>query len=45
MPLPNKQDARACEALDKTAIGHAGLANVSQPITAYDLHVRYNDTY
>ena len=45
MPSPNKQDARESEALDITAIGHAGLANVSQPITAYDLHVRYNDMY
>ena len=24
-------------------VGHAGLANVSQPITAYDLHVRDNN--
>ena len=23
-------------------VGHAGLANLSKPITAYDLHVRFD---
>ena len=25
--------------------GHDGMANLCKPITAYDFHVRYNNTY
>ena len=43
MTSANKQDAPACEGWDMTEVGHAGLANLSKLITAYDFHVRYNN--